>query len=167
MQEESGIPARLFDKHSAWQLDERGFVRGEIVLDIQHKRLGITDLGWERIVAVLGAHVHSTHGFGCKAAPQLARRLKLIYFPTVSMGHTFTVAAEQGRDPVPGDLWDGPKPLGQYIQSRMQANLFRRGVDYLVQDGKVVLLSQNTGRLLRDSRWSYGLHQASTCPENA
>lgn len=36
---------------------------------------------------------------------------------------------------------------------------FRAGETYLVQDGKIVLIDQSTGRLMPDRRWGYGMHQ--------
>lgn len=36
---------------------------------------------------------------------------------------------------------------------------FRRGEAYLVQEGKVVMIDQSTGRLMADRRWGYGTHQ--------
>lgn len=58
-----------------------------------------------------------------------------------------------------GDLWGGEKPLGQYIQLGLQAYLMQRDIDYLVRDGRIVLLNQNTGRTLDSSRWSHGVQQ--------
>lgn len=36
---------------------------------------------------------------------------------------------------------------------------FRRGESYLVQDDKIVLIDQSTGRMMPDRRWGYGMHQ--------
>ena len=37
--------------------------------------------------------------------------------------------------------------------------LLQRDKDYLVQDGKVQIIDQNTGRVMPDRSWSHGLHQ--------
>jgi preprotein translocase subunit SecA len=54
---------------------------------------------------------------------------------------------------------------GQLVNHLMQAlraaALFRRDVDYLVQDGEVKIIDEFTGRILEGRRYSEGLHQAS------
>jgi preprotein translocase subunit SecA len=53
---------------------------------------------------------------------------------------------------------------GQLVNHLMQALraavLFRRDVDYLVQDGEVKIIDEFTGRILEGRRYSEGLHQA-------
>jgi len=44
--------------------------------------------------------------------------------------------------------------------------LFEKDVDYMVQDNKVVILDENTGRPMPGRRWSDGLHQAVEAKEN-
>jgi preprotein translocase subunit SecA len=44
--------------------------------------------------------------------------------------------------------------------------LFKRDVDYVVKDGKVVIVDEFTGRLMPGRRWSDGLHQAVEAKEN-
>ncbi len=43
--------------------------------------------------------------------------------------------------------------------------LFKRDVDYLIQDGKVVIVDEFTGRMMPGRRWSDGLHQAVEAKE--
>ncbi len=53
---------------------------------------------------------------------------------------------------------------GQLVNHLMQAlraaGLYRRDVDYLVQDGEVKIIDEFTGRVLEGRRYSEGLHQA-------
>jgi preprotein translocase subunit SecA len=53
---------------------------------------------------------------------------------------------------------------GQLVNHLMQAlraaGLYRRDVDYLVQDGEVKIIDEFTGRVLDGRRYSEGLHQA-------
>ena len=53
---------------------------------------------------------------------------------------------------------------GQLVNHLMQAlraaALFKRDVDYLVQDGEVKIIDEFTGRILEGRRYSEGLHQA-------
>ena len=44
--------------------------------------------------------------------------------------------------------------------------LYERDVEYVVQDGKVVIVDENTGRIMSGRRWSDGLHQAVEAKEN-
>ncbi|MDH7503146.1 MAG: preprotein translocase subunit SecA [Verrucomicrobiota bacterium] len=43
--------------------------------------------------------------------------------------------------------------------------LFQRDVHYVVQDNKVIIVDENTGRLMTGRRWSDGLHQAVEAKE--
>ncbi|MCY4042876.1 MAG: preprotein translocase subunit SecA [Candidatus Dadabacteria bacterium] len=54
--------------------------------------------------------------------------------------------------------------VGQALRAR---HLFHRDVDYMVRDGKVVIVDEFTGRLMEGRRWSDGLHQAVEAKENA
>ncbi len=68
------------------------------------------------------------------------------------------VERELGIDNIYEDL------SGQLVNHLMQAlraaSLFRRDVDYLVQDGEVKIIDEFTGRVLEGRRYSEGLHQA-------
>ena len=44
--------------------------------------------------------------------------------------------------------------------------LYEKDVEYVVQDGKVVIVDENTGREMPGRRWSDGLHQAVEAKEN-
>ena len=44
-------------------------------------------------------------------------------------------------------------------------SLFEKNVDYVVQDGKVLIVDEFTGRLMPGRRWSDGLHQAVEAKE--
>src|SRR5439155_1469200 len=47
------------------------------------------------------------------------------------------------------------------LQAALRAKeLFKRDVDYVVQDGEVKIVDEFTGRILEGRRWSEGLHQA-------
>ncbi len=45
-------------------------------------------------------------------------------------------------------------------------SLYERDVEYVVQEGKVVIVDENTGRLMPGRRWGDGLHQAVEAKEN-
>ena len=53
-----------------------------------------------------------------------------------------------------------------HVNQSLKANtLFSRDVDYMMQDGKVVIVDEFTGRLMPGRRWSDGLHQAVEAKE--
>ncbi|MDZ7894134.1 MAG: hypothetical protein U5M50_03705 [Sphingobium sp.] len=43
--------------------------------------------------------------------------------------------------------------------------MFRRDTDYIVKDGKVIIIDEFTGRMMDGRRWSDGLHQAVEAKE--
>ena len=60
------------------------------------------------------------------------------------------------------------KNLAHYVdQAHTAQTLYERDVDYVVQDGEVVLIDESTGRLQYGRRLSDGLHQAIEAKERA
>jgi preprotein translocase subunit SecA len=55
--------------------------------------------------------------------------------------------------------------LHHVIQGLRAHNLFHRDVDYMVREGKVIIVDEFTGRLMPGRRWSDGLHQAIEAKE--
>ncbi|MFH1131383.1 MAG: preprotein translocase subunit SecA, partial [Pseudomonadota bacterium] len=54
-----------------------------------------------------------------------------------------------------------------HVTQALQAHtLYKRDVNYLVEDGKVVIIDEFTGRKMSGRRWSDGLHQAVEAKEN-
>src|SRR5690606_22097434 len=52
------------------------------------------------------------------------------------------------------------------IHKLLQAHaLYAREVEYIVQDGQVLIVDENTGRIMHGRRWSDGLHQAVEAKE--
>jgi preprotein translocase subunit SecA len=53
-----------------------------------------------------------------------------------------------------------------HLNQALKANVaFRRDIDYIVKDGKVVIIDEFTGRMMDGRRWSDGLHQAVEAKE--
>ncbi len=71
------------------------------------------------------------------------------------------------RDPSrPEDLTPRQEQLWGYLEQALQAQfLYKRNKDYIVQGGKVIIVDENTGRLMPGRRWSHGLHQAIEAKE--
>jgi preprotein translocase subunit SecA len=59
-----------------------------------------------------------------------------------------------------GGVWSGPRRSERFVQQALTAlELFDRDKHYLVRDGKVQIIDENTGRLMPDRSWEQGLHQ--------
>ena len=57
-------------------------------------------------------------------------------------------------------------PLVHHMQNALKAKeLFKRDVDYVVNNGEVIIVDEFTGRLMPGRRWSDGLHQAVEAKE--
>jgi preprotein translocase subunit SecA len=53
------------------------------------------------------------------------------------------------------------RPWSLYVEQALRAkHFFTRDTDYVVNDGEIVIVDQNTGRLHEDRKWRSGLHQA-------
>jgi preprotein translocase subunit SecA len=65
------------------------------------------------------------------------------------------------------NLWDPSNmDILHHVNQALRAHtLFQRDVDYVVQDGQVVIVDEFTGRLMPGRRWSDGLHQAIEAKE--
>jgi preprotein translocase subunit SecA len=55
--------------------------------------------------------------------------------------------------------------VNHLIQSLKAEALYKRDVDYVVQDGEVKIVDEFTGRIMEGRRWSEGLHQAVEAKE--
>ena len=66
-----------------------------------------------------------------------------------------------------GNLYDPAEieTLHHVNQALKAHTLFKRDVDYMLQDGEVVIVDEFTGRLMPGRRWSDGLHQAVEAKE--
>ena len=66
-----------------------------------------------------------------------------------------------------GNLYDmrNIEVLHHVNQSLRAHTLFKNEVDYVVRDGKVIIVDEFTGRMKEGSRWSDGLHQAVEAKE--
>jgi preprotein translocase subunit SecA len=53
-----------------------------------------------------------------------------------------------------------------HLNQALKANvMFKKDIDYIVKDGKVVIIDEFTGRMMEGRRWSDGLHQAVEAKE--
>src|SRR6058998_3945692 len=55
--------------------------------------------------------------------------------------------------------------VNHLTQSLKAESLYKRDVDYVIQDGEVKIVDEFTGRIMEGRRWSEGLHQAIEAKE--
>jgi preprotein translocase subunit SecA len=100
-------------------------------------------------------------------------RLKKDIDYTVDEKAHSTMLTDQGVERVEkllglGNLYD-PKNLiyNHHVTQALRAHtLYKRDVNYLVEEGKVIIVDEHTGRKMPGRRWSDGLHQAIEAKEN-
>jgi len=65
------------------------------------------------------------------------------------------------------DLYDPRDPWIPYIINALKANaLYFNNVHYIVQNNRIIIVDEFTGRIMPDRRWGDGLHQAIESKEN-
>ena len=64
------------------------------------------------------------------------------------------------------DLYDPRDPWIPYVINAIKANaLFFKNVHYIVQNNRIIIVDEFTGRIMPDRRWGDGLHQAIEAKE--
>jgi preprotein translocase subunit SecA len=64
------------------------------------------------------------------------------------------------------DLYDPRDPWIPYISNALKANaLYFNNVHYIVQNNRIIIVDEFTGRIMPDRRWGDGLHQAIEAKE--
>jgi preprotein translocase subunit SecA len=72
---------------------------------------------------------------------------------------------EEQANLMPG-LWRGPSRRTELVQQAITAREFyTRDKEYVIQDGKVTIVDEFTGRLMPNRTWRHGLHQAVEAKE--
>ncbi|XP_042052801.1 protein translocase subunit SECA2, chloroplastic-like isoform X1 [Salvia splendens] len=64
------------------------------------------------------------------------------------------------------DLWDENDPWARFVLNALRAKEFyRRDVQYIIRNGKALIINELTGRVEEKRRWSDGIHQAVEAKE--
>ncbi|KAI3758560.1 hypothetical protein L6452_06127 [Arctium lappa] len=64
------------------------------------------------------------------------------------------------------DLWDENDPWARFVMNALKAKEFyRQDVQYIVKNGKALIINELTGRVEEKRRWSEGIHQAVEAKE--
>jgi len=106
-----------------------------------------------------------------KVSDQVVRQLQPeIHFTSDKKNHSVAMT-EEGMDLVEQilnleNIAEDPRLL-HHVNASLKAHaLFDRDVDYVVRNGEVVIVDENTGRMMFGRRYSDGLHQALEAKEN-
>ncbi|GAC1537131.1 MAG: hypothetical protein NVS2B7_07260 [Herpetosiphon sp.] len=86
---------------------------------------------------------------------------------TVTLTDTGTLKMErkvkdQGRIPEEATLYDPEyAELAHYLDNAVKSEyMYKRDKDYIIQNGEVIIVDEQTGRVMPGRRWSDGLHEA-------
>ncbi|MBN2693519.1 preprotein translocase subunit SecA [bacterium] len=103
---------------------------------------------------------------------KVVRKLKIDIHFTVDIKDKLVLLTPEGLQSVEKELnvknlYD-PSNIEylHHVEQSLKAHaIFKEGVDYVVQNGKVIIVDEFTGRLMDGRRWSDGLHQAVEAKE--
>jgi preprotein translocase subunit SecA len=104
-------------------------------------------------------------------AAEITNYLKLNTHYKVDEKNKNVVLTEEGSKQIEKilsiqDLYDPEDPWIPYIINALKANaLFFNNVHYIVQNNRIIIVDEFTGRIMPDRRWGDGLHQAIEAKE--
>ena len=92
---------------------------------------------------------------------------KQVYLTEDGMPHVEELMVKSGLLKEDDSLYDAQNlNLVHHLNAGLRAHhLFAKDVDYIIQDGEIVIVDEFTGRTLAGRRWSEGLHQAIEAKE--
>ncbi len=105
-------------------------------------------------------------------AAELATELEPFKDYQINQRYREVDLTQQGRDKLAalaaplGGLWKGARRREELVvQALVARHFYLPGKQYVVQDGKIVIVDEFTGRLMPDRTWRDGLHQAVEAKE--
>jgi preprotein translocase subunit SecA len=108
----------------------------------------------------------------CTAAYTIAAHLSAEQDYTIKLKYKEIELTEAGRDRVLTlaeslpSFWQGFARRTELIEQALTAREFyKNGKQYVVRDGKVIIVDEFTGRLMENRTWSQGLHQSVEAKE--
>ncbi|MCH8270196.1 MAG: hypothetical protein IH985_03180 [Planctomycetes bacterium] len=107
-----------------------------------------------------------------RIAAELAGRFERQHDYTVDERQHTVRLTDAGRDRLAGlagelpPFWAGPRRSEELLVRAISAReLYARDDDYIVQEGKLIIVDRSTGRLLDGRQWQLGVHQAVEAKE--
>ncbi|OGV69813.1 MAG: hypothetical protein A3K19_28840 [Lentisphaerae bacterium RIFOXYB12_FULL_65_16] len=108
----------------------------------------------------------------CRVAQQIAAKLERnlhyetnLRYKDVTLKPSGEVLIEQECEALPG-IWRGPRRRLELVKQAITAReFFQREFQYVVHEGKIVIVDEFTGRMLPGRTWREGLHQAVEAKE--
>lgn len=97
---------------------------------------------------------------------EVEEKTKAVYLSEQGVAKAEQLMQEAGL--LSSDLYDSKHiSLLYHLNAALRAHhLYQKDKDYIIQDGKVVIVDEFTGRPLPSRRWGEGLHQAIEAKEN-
>ncbi len=98
---------------------------------------------------------------------EISEKDRSVAMTEVGTAHVEALLGQPLRDPDrPEDVTPEQARLLGFLEQALRAQyLYKRNKEYIVQGGKVIIVDDNTGRLMPGRRWSDGLHQAVEAKE--
>lgn len=124
------------------------------VINEQHHTVDLTDKGHD----VLASEVSDPEFF---VLPDVGSQI-------ASIEHSSLTLAERQakKDALMEDFALKSERVHTMLQLLKAYSMFEKDVDYIIVDGKVKIVDEQTGRIMEGRRWSDGLHQAVEAKEN-
>ncbi|MGM9768856.1 MAG: preprotein translocase subunit SecA [Candidatus Cryptobacteroides sp.] len=124
------------------------------VINEQHHTVDLTDKGHD----VLASEVSDPDFF---VLPDVGSQIASIEHSSL------TLAEKQAKkDALMEDFALKSERVHTMLQLLKAYSMFEKDVDYIIVDGKVKIVDEQTGRIMEGRRWSDGLHQAVEAKEN-
>ncbi len=124
------------------------------VINEQHHTVDLTDKGHD----VLASEVSDPNFF---VLPDVGSQIATIEHSALS-----TAERQAKKDELMEDFALKSERVHTMLQLLKAYSMFEKDVDYIIVDGKVKIVDEQTGRIMEGRRWSDGLHQAVEAKEN-
>ena len=124
------------------------------VINEQHHTVDLTDKGHD----VLASEVSDPNFF---VLPDVGSQIATIEHSALS-----TSERQAKKDELMEDFALKSERVHTMLQLLKAYSMFEKDVDYIIVDGKVKIVDEQTGRIMEGRRWSDGLHQAVEAKEN-
>ena len=124
------------------------------VINEQHHTVDLTDKGHD----VLASEVSDPNFF---VLPDVGSQIATIEHSALS-----TADRQAKKDELMEDFALKSERVHTMLQLLKAYSMFEKDVDYIIVDGKVKIVDEQTGRIMEGRRWSDGLHQAVEAKEN-